>query len=84
MPASHIGQDAPRQAASFNRRSRRPWWKRLLRTLGMGGGADYRRVEPFRPDVAIALSEEALRREEERRLGLLARKSGGEGPAPAE
>lgn len=52
--------------------------------MGIGGRSDYRRVEPFRPDVAIALSEAALRQEEERRQGLLASKARGGSEAPAE
>lgn len=55
-----------------------------MRAMGLGGGSDHRRVEPFRPDVAIALSEAALRQEEERRQGLLASKAGGGSKAPAE
>lgn len=70
MPASGIGNDAPRQSQSFNRRNRRPWWKRLMRAMGLGGAQDHRRIEPFRPDIAIELAEAAHRREQELRRGL--------------
>lgn len=78
MPAPDIGHDAPRQPHS---RGRRPWWKRLMRAMGMGGAPDYRRHEPFRPDVAIQLAEAAHRREQERRQGLQQHRTQGSGTA---
>ena len=75
MPAPDITKSASPPRAS-NRRNRRPWWKRLMRAMGMGGPQEHRPFEPFRPDVAMELTEAALRREQELRQGLRQRIAG--------
>ncbi|MEY4721473.1 MAG: hypothetical protein RIQ46_1198 [Pseudomonadota bacterium] len=79
MPTSDLGHEESRQQKSFDRRNRNAWWKRLMCAFGLGGAADYRRFEPFRPDVAMELAEAAHRREQELRRGLHRHRARGSG-----